>query len=313
MKTGIRKTLKRVTRLGILSKTPSGGVMNPLNVRELIVNFLKEDLGVTGDWSSLPLKGKRLKGILIGKERFTLCGIPFFEETVRVLDREATFKWYFKEGDEVEEGVIGEVVADGNALLSAERTALNLLQRLSGIATKTKELVKLLEKSQVKLLDTRKTTPGLRVLEKYATRVGGALNHRMGLFDAVMVKDNHIKAYGGLKRAVKLIREAIPVTMKVEVEVESEEELRKALSVIDMIDIVMLDNWELSDVERAVRELKGVKPSVLVELSGGIDQEKLKRVRKLPVDFVSTSKVITGARWVDISLEVVEVEDFKRP
>jgi nicotinate-nucleotide pyrophosphorylase (carboxylating) len=287
--------------------------MNPLTARELIVNFLKEDLGITGDWSSLPLKGRRLRGVLIAKEEFILCGSPFFEETVKALDPDAAFRWKFKEGERVRRGVICEVEADGNALLSAERTALNLLQRLSGVATKTREFVEILKGSSVKLLDTRKTTPGLRVFEKYATKVGGALNHRLGLFDAVMVKDNHIKAYGGLREAVISVKKRIPVTMKVEVEVESKEELKEALSVIDMIDIVMLDNWEIGEVERAVRELKSAKPSVLVELSGGVDEEKLKRVRELPVDFVSTSKVITGAKWVDISLEVVEVDDNERP
>jgi len=206
------------------------------------------------------------------------------------------------------EGIIGEVEADGSALLSAERTALNLLQRLSGIATKTRKMVEILEGSQVKLLDTRKTTPGLRILEKYATKVGGALNHRFGLFDAVMIKDNHIKAYGSLKKAVTEIRKLIPVTMKIEVEVENEDQLNQAISVIDMIDIVMLDNWEIGKVKEAVKKLKERKPSVKVELSGGIDEEKLNLIKKLPVDFVSTSKLITGASWVDISLEV-EIDD----
>ncbi|WP_456341835.1 carboxylating nicotinate-nucleotide diphosphorylase [Thermovibrio sp.] len=287
--------------------------MNPLTARELIVNFLKEDLGITGDWSSLPLKGRRLKGVLIAKEEFILCGAPFFEETVKTLDSDAAFNWKFKEGERVKRGIICEVEADGNALLSAERTALNILQRLSGVATKTREFVEILKGSPVKLLDTRKTTPGLRVFEKYATKVGGALNHRLGLFDAVMVKDNHIKAYGGLREAVISVKEQIPITMKIEVEVESKEELKEALSVIDMIDIVMLDNWEIGEVGRAVEELKRAKPSLLVELSGGVDEEKLERVKELPIDFVSTSKVITGARWVDVSLEVVEVDDNERP
>jgi len=196
--------------------------MNPLNIRELIVNFLGEDLGITGDWSSLPLRGRRVRGVLIAKEKFILCGTPFFEEVIKTLDPGADFSWQFKEGEEVEkEEFIGQVEADANALLSAERTALNLLQRLSGIATNTREYAKILKGSPVKLLDTRKTTPGLRVFEKYATKTGGALNHRFGLFDAVMIKDNHIKAYGGVAGAVKTVKGLIPATMKVEVEVES--------------------------------------------------------------------------------------------
>ncbi|MEO2065180.1 MAG: carboxylating nicotinate-nucleotide diphosphorylase [Desulfurobacteriaceae bacterium] len=287
--------------------------MNTLVLRETILNFLKEDLGITGDWSSLNLKGKKLRGTIVAKEEFILCGTFLFEEVIKALDTEAAFKWKFKDGERVKKGVIGEVEADGYALLSAERTALNLLQRLSGISTKTREMVEILKGSRVKLLDTRKTTPGLRVLEKYATRMGGALNHRFGLFDAVMVKDNHIKAYGSLEKAVVEIRKSIPVTMKVEVEVESEEELNQALAVIDLIDIVMLDNWEIGKVEEAARKLKERKPSLKVELSGGIDEEKLKLIKDLPIDFVSTSKVITGAKWVDISLEVERVDNDERP
>ncbi|WP_457677672.1 carboxylating nicotinate-nucleotide diphosphorylase [Thermovibrio sp.] len=278
--------------------------MSPIKARELILNFLEEDLGITGDWSSLPLRGKRLKGELIAKEEFILCGTPFFEEVIRTLDEKARFNWKFKEGKVVKRGVICEIEADGNALLSAERTALNLLQRLSGIATRTGEFVEVLRGSPVKLLDTRKTTPGLRTFEKYATKVGGALNHRMGLFDAVMIKDNHIKAYGGVKKAVLKVKKEIPITMKVEVEVESEEELKEVLEVIELVDIVMLDNWKLNKVKGAVKELKERKPSLKVEVSGGVDKESLKFIKELPVDFVSTSKVITTAKWVDISLEV---------
>jgi len=310
MKAGIKKTLKRVIRFGRLSNFSSGGFMNPLNLRELIVNFLNEDLGITGDWSSLPLKGRRVRGALIAKEDFVLCGAPFFEEVFRVLDAGASFRWKFKEGEEVKEGqVVGEVLSDAGALLSAERTALNLLQRLSGIATNTRSYAEVLRGSPVKLLDTRKTTPGLRVFEKYATRVGGAVNHRFGLFDAVMVKDNHIKAYGGVERAVRAVREVIPATMKVEVEVESWQELQEALKVIELIDLIMLDNWKEEEVEEAVKLIRERDGRVKVELSGGITRERLKKVRELPVDFVSTSRLITAAKWVDISLEV----EFEHP
>jgi len=282
--------------------------MNPLNLKELIVNFLSEDLGITGDWSSLPLKGKRLIGKVIGKEEFILCGAQVFEEVIKTLDGTATFKWSLKDGGHVKEGqTLCRLEADAYALLAAERTALNLLQRLSGVATNTREYAEVLKGSSVKLLDTRKTTPGLRALEKYATRVGGALNHRFGLFDAVMIKDNHIRGYGGVKEAVKKVRELIPATMKVEVEVESWQELKEAIEVLELIDIVMLDNWPEEDVEEAVREIKGRRREVKVELSGGITKEKLKRIRELPIDYVSTSKLITAAKWVDISLEV-EVE-----
>ncbi len=280
--------------------------MNELFVRNLILNFLSEDLGISGDWSSLPLKGKRLKAEVIAKENFILCGSPFFSRVFALLGGAPEFHWNFKEGEEVSKGsIVCSLECDGSSLLSGERTALNLLQRLSGVATNTREFVKLLSGSSVKLLDTRKTTPGLRALEKYATRVGGALNHRWGLFDAVMLKDNHLKAYGGVREAVLKVKSAVPITAKVEVEVESFEELEEFLEVIELVDLVMLDNWELEKVPEAVKLIRERSSFVKVELSGGVDKESLPFIRELPIDFVSTSKLITSAKWVDVSLEVL--------
>jgi len=279
--------------------------MNPLVAEELIVNFLNEDLGITGDWSALPLQGKRAKAQLLSRERAVLCGAPFFEKFFKLLDPSASFDWRFKEGEELTEEVVCSLEADAAALLAAERSALNLLQRLSGIATKTKEFVKVLEGSPIKLLDTRKSTPGLRIFEKYATRVGGAKNHRIALFDAVMVKDNHIKAYGSIKRAVEAIRETAPITLKIEVEVENWAQLEEALEVRELIEIIMLDNWKISEVGEAARAIKRASSKLKIELSGGITKEKLKEIRELPIDFVSTSRIITQAGWIDLSLEVV--------
>jgi len=279
--------------------------MNDLYLRKLILSFLEEDLGFVGDLTSSLLPDKEAEAELIAGEDFLLCGIPVFERVFTVFDGSVSFDWYRREGTFVKkDDVIGKVSGSVKTLLTCERTALNLLQKLSGIATQTRRYVEVLEGSEVKLLDTRKTTPGLRLLEKYATRVGGALNHRLGLYDAVMVKDNHIKAFGGVQEAVRKVVRSIPITTKVEVEVENEEQLTELLEVIDLVDIVMLDNWKLEEVEEAVKRLKGEKPSVKVELSGGITLEKLKLVRELPVDYVSTSKIITGAKWVDISMEV---------
>ncbi|RUM45419.1 MAG: carboxylating nicotinate-nucleotide diphosphorylase [Desulfurobacterium sp.] len=279
--------------------------MNDLYLRKLILSFLEEDLGFVGDLTSSLLPDREAEAELIAGEDFLLCGIPVFERVFTVLDGNVSFDWYRGEGTFVKKGdVIGKVSGSVKTLLTCERTALNLLQKLSGIATQTRRYVEVLEGSEVKLLDTRKTTPGLRLLEKYATRVGGALNHRLGLYDAVMVKDNHIKAFGGVQEAVRKVVRSIPITTKVEVEVENEEQLTELLEVIDLVDIVMLDNWKLEEVEEAVKRLKGTKPSVKVELSGGITLEKLRLIRELPVDYVSTSKIITGAKWVDISMEV---------
>lgn len=280
--------------------------MNQLYVERLILSFLEEDLGFCGDLSSAPLPEKRCTAEVIVKEESLICGIPFFEKVFSLLDRGVSFKWNVKDGDKVQaSSVIGSVEGSLKAILQGERTALNILQKLSGIATNTARYVEILEGSPVKLLDTRKTTPGWRVLEKYATRVGGALNHRFGLYDAVMIKDNHIKAFGSIRDAVLKVKKVIPVTTKVEVEVENEEQLNEVLDVLDYVDIVMLDNWDLEKVASAVSVLKERKNSVKVELSGGIDFQSLRLVKDLPVDYVSTSKIITAAKWIDISLELI--------
>jgi nicotinate-nucleotide pyrophosphorylase (carboxylating) len=279
--------------------------MSEIYLNKLLMSFLEEDLGIIGDLTSGVLPERRVEAELIAGEDFVLCGAPIFEKVFTILDSEISFSWFYEEGAYVKRGeVIGKLTGNVKTLLTCERTALNILQRLSGIATETRRYVEVLKGSRVKLLDTRKTTPGLRLLEKYATRVGGALNHRLGLYDAVMVKDNHIKAFGSLQEAVRRVAQNIPVTTKIEVEVESYEELRELLKVIDLVDIVMLDNWELDRVEEAVSMLKEAKPTVKVEVSGGITLEKLRVIRELPVDYVSTSKIITAARWIDISMEV---------
>lgn len=279
--------------------------MNPLYLEKLIVNFLNEDLGIAGDITSRALPKVKGKAKLITREKGVLCGVEPFTLTFKTVNSEIKVNWLKREGEEFGENeVVCLIEGELPSILTAERTALNLIQRLSGIATTTRRFVEELKGSHVKLLDTRKTTPGLRMLEKHATKVGGALNHRLGLYDAVMVKDNHIRAFGGVKSAVVSVSKEVPVTTKIEVEVENWEQLERALEVIDLIDIVMLDNWPLEEVKEAALTLKRAKSSVKVELSGGITLEKLKNIRELPVDFVSTSKIVTAASWIDFSLEV---------
>ena len=279
--------------------------MNPLYLKNLIVNFLNEDLGATGDLTSSALPKTEGRAVLIAKEEGILCGVEPFNLVFKTVDGKTEIVWLKDEGEEFKPGdVLCRVEGELPSILTAERTALNLIQRLSGIATTTRAFVKELEGSQVKLLDTRKTTPGLRVLEKHATRVGGALNHRMGLYDAVMVKDNHIKAFGGVKRAVETVSRNIPITTKIEVEVENWNQLEEVLEVIEAVDIVMLDNWPVQEIREGAERLKSAKPSVKVEVSGGITLKKLKELRELPIDYVSTSKIITNAKWIDLSLEV---------
>jgi len=280
--------------------------VNPLTVDQLILNFLNEDLGTNGDLSTQNLFGKRGRAVLIAKERGVLCGKPFFERTFTLLNEKVTFKWNASEGERVEKGrVLCEISGDLGTILSAERTALNLIQKLSGIATETRKYVEALKGSGIKLLDTRKTTPGMRIFEKYATRIGGATNHRFGLYDAVMIKDNHIKAYGSIKRTLTEILKTVPATAKVEVEVENWEQLEETIEVIDLIDIVMLDNWKREEIGKGARKLKKAKQSVKVEVSGGVTLEILRYLKNEPIDYISTSRIITQAKWLDFSLEVL--------
>ena len=280
--------------------------MNKIYLEKAILSFLEEDLALSGDLTTASIEDRKSEAEVIAKEDFILCGIPFFETVFRLYDNNTTFEWKKREGEEISGGeVIGKVYGNIKTLLTCERTALNILQRLSGIATETRKYINLLKGSKVKLLDTRKTTPGLRYFEKYATKIGGAYNHRMGLYDAVMIKDNHIKAFGGVISAVKSVASSIPVTTKIEVEVENEKQLEEVIQVIELVDIVMLDNWDIDKVENAALKLKSAKSSIKVEVSGNITIEKIRELKDKPIDFISTSKVITGARWIDISMEVL--------
>ncbi|OMH40831.1 carboxylating nicotinate-nucleotide diphosphorylase [Desulfurobacterium indicum] len=274
-------------------------------IEDYILSFLKEDIGFTGDITSSSLPGKRIKAYIEAKENFILAGSPFFQKTFEMLDKSFEFIWKKNEGNRVAKGeIIAYIEGNEKALLTGERTALNLIQHLSGIATNTRKYVEILNGTNIKLLDTRKTTPGLRYFEKYATKVGGAYNHRMGLYDAVMIKDNHIKAFGSVETAVLEISKNIPVTMSIEVEIENWQQLEEAIKVKELINIIMLDNWSLQEIDRAVKFIRKNFNHVEIEISGGITLETLKMLRNKDIDYVSTSKLITRAKWVDISMEV---------
>ncbi|WP_456484609.1 carboxylating nicotinate-nucleotide diphosphorylase [Desulfurobacterium sp.] len=274
-------------------------------IEDYILSFLKEDIGFTGDITSVALPGRKIRARLEAKDDFILAGTPFFQKVFEVLDSNFKFSWKKKEGEQVKAGeIIGYIEGGEKSLLIGERTALNLLQHLSGIATNTYKYAKVLQGTKIKLLDTRKTSPGLRYFEKYATRIGGAFNHRMGLYDAVMIKDNHIKAYGNVTNAVNTIYKNIPVTTIIEVEIENWDQLKETLNVKDMINIIMLDNWEISELDKAIKFIRNELNHTKIEISGGITLEKLKELRTKDIDFVSTSKLITNAKWVDISMEV---------
>ena len=217
------------------------------------------------------------------------------------LDPDIQFKADCREGDAVEKGrTVLEVNGDLRALLIGERTALNFLQRLSGIATHVRSFADQIRGKKSRLVDTRKTTPGWRVLEKYAVRIGGASNHRMGLYDGVLIKDNHIAVCGGIENAVEMIREKISHLVKIEVEVTDRTELEAALDA--GVDVIMLDNMDLDQIKEAMKITDG---KALVEVSGGITKDDLIPLADLGVDIISSGSLTHSARCVDLSMQII--------
>ena len=272
------------------------------NLREIIKRALDEDLGPGGDITTFATVDPDKDGsaVVIAKEELVLAGIEVFLETFLVLDKSVDFSTGFADGDKVEKGeVIAGLSGPLNILLTGERVALNLLQRMCGIATLTSQFVRAVSGTKAQILDTRKTTPGLRALEKYAVTVGGGKNHRFGLFDGLLIKDNHIKAAGGITKAVEAAREKIPHTLMIEVECESIADVREALS--SGVDIVMLDNMNLKAMKAAVKEIAG---RALIEASGNITLERVGDVAKTGVDFISVGALTHSAKAADISMKI---------
>ncbi|SHK41687.1 carboxylating nicotinate-nucleotide diphosphorylase [Thermocrinis minervae] len=274
-------------------------MMEPF-IDKRLLEFLEEDIG-HGDVTTLGVfRGERVRAQIKAKEEGVVAGLLFAKRVFELLG-EAHITLMVQEGDWVVKGdVLMEIDAAGDVVLSGERTALNLLQRLSGIATMTREFVKRLEGTKVRLLDTRKTTPGLRFFEKYAVRVGGGNNHRFALYDMVLIKDNHKRLAGSIREAVRRVRERIGPSYKVEVEVESLEELEEAL--FCGVDMVLLDNFSPQMVEEAVNLIKG---RLLVEVSGNITLENIREYAIEGVDFISVGAITHSARWIDLSLKVL--------
>jgi nicotinate-nucleotide pyrophosphorylase (carboxylating) len=244
-------------------------------------------------------EGTRARAYLVAKEPLRLAGLPGFVRTFELLDA-GNFVWKFhaRDGDDVEAGArVLEVEGDARALLTGERTALNLIQRLSGTATLAARWVKILKGTRARLVDTRKTTPGLRALEKYAVRVGGAHNHRTGLYDGVLIKENHIRASGDIGKAVERARQGIPHTLRIQVEVTDLKELDQALEA--RADAILLDNMSLEAMAEAVRRTAG---RALLEASGGVKEERLLSIAATGVDLISAGALTHSARAVDLSL-----------
>ncbi len=274
-----------------------------LGVDELIKNALSEDIG-TGDITTVScIKEDAVsRGAFRAKEFGVVCGMDILTRVFALIDSDVVVKPLKKDGDAVERGdVIAEISGPSRSILSGERVALNLVQRLSGIATRTYEAVQQVKGTKAVIADTRKTTPGLRVLEKYAVKTGGGSNHRFNLSDGVLIKDNHIRAAGGIKNAVEAVRKNAPHTLKIEVETETMDEIREALEA--KADIIMLDNMTVAQMAEAVKYIAG---RALVEASGNMGERDLRSVAETGVDIISIGALTHTVKAMDISLKFLD-------
>jgi nicotinate-nucleotide pyrophosphorylase (carboxylating) len=275
-------------------------------VDRLLESWLLEDIG-RGDFTTQGLFDDKIeinRAIWIMKEDGVIAGLPIAARVFQLLDVSAKFVSDVQEGEYCQSGTqIANIQASRTALLTGERVALNLAMRLSGIATATSNYVAEIGDLPTKFVDTRKTTPGLRILEKYATRVGGGLNHRLGLDDAVMIKDNHIKAAGGIEQAIALLRNNIPYPLNIEVETSNLEEVHQALTY--GADIIMLDNMSLEVMTEAVKIIREINSRVRIEASGNITLKTIRAVAETGVDYISSSAPITRSPWLDLSMRFV--------
>lgn len=271
-----------------------------INIDEYILNALKEDITSEDVTTNAIMRTDQLgKADLICKQDGIICGLTVFERVFTLLDKDSRFESNFKDGDAVKKGdLLGTITGDIKALLTGERTALNYLQRMSGIATLTNSMVKELEGYKTKLLDTRKTTPNMRPFEKYAVKTGGGTNHRYNLSDGILIKDNHIGAAGSITKAVEMAKEYAPFVRKVEVEVENLTMLQEALDA--KADIIMLDNMDNETMKKAVAMVDGKAET---ECSGNVTKERLHEIAEIGVDYVSCGALTHSAPIMDISLK----------
>lgn len=271
-----------------------------LNVDHLIKEALQEDISSEDVTTNAVMKEAVTGEVqLICKQDGVVAGLDVFRRVFEILDENVKIDFYCKDGDEVKKGeLMGVVTGDIRALLSGERVALNYLQRMSGIATYTHSVAKLLEGTKTKLLDTRKTTPNMRIFEKYAVRVGGGYNHRYNLSDGVLLKDNHIGAAGSVTKAVEMAKEYAPFVRKIEVEVENLDMVREAADA--GADIIMLDNMTPEDMKEAIRIIDGRAET---ECSGNVTKENIDRLTSLGVDYISSGALTHSAPVLDISLK----------
>ena len=271
-----------------------------IEIEKIIEQSLTEDIG-TGDitTNSIVPRDQYIEGKFVAKQVGIVCGIAILHRVFGKIDKAIAVEDNIKDGEQVKEGqVIATIKGPAASILTGERVALNFLQRMSGIATKAYELTAVVKDTGAKITDTRKTTPGLRKLEKYAVSVGGAVNHRFNLSDGILIKDNHIKAAGGIKNAITAARENAPHTLKVEVEVEDMAQVDEALKA--GADIIMLDNMDVDTMKIAVKKIKG---RALIEASGNMGEKSLREVALTGVDFISVGALTHSVNALDINLK----------
>lgn len=270
-------------------------------LKETIRIAIYEDIG-HGDITSLLIvpEYKKAKASIIAKEDLILAGVPFIKEVFNAIDPGVEIQIFFDEGSRVKKGdIIAKISGSARSLLAGERISLNILQRISGIATMTNQYVKKVNGLPVKIADTRKTIPGMRLMEKYGVRIGGGVNHRFGLYDGILIKDNHIKVAGGVKRAIELAKKGHHL-LKIEVEVKNLDELKEALDA--GADVIMLDNMSITDMKKAVKIAKG---KAILEASGNVNLENIRSIAETGVDIISIGALTHSARAVDTSMKIV--------
>lgn len=270
-------------------------------IKKIILGALKEDIGA-GDITTRAIVKKNLRGQAeaMAKEEFIVAGIDVFKETFLLFDKHLKFKALAKDGKKVsKDEVIARVEGSLASILQAERVALNLFQRMCGIATQTSKYVQAVHGTKAKILDTRKTVPGLRLLDKMAVKTGGGFNHRMGLYDAVLIKDNHITAAGSVTKAVKDQKKSLNKKIKIEVETKNLDEVKEALK--SGVDIIMLDNMGIAEMKKAVKIVRG---RALLEASGNVNLKRVSKIAGVGVDLISVGEITHSARAADISLKI---------
>lgn len=275
-------------------------VVMKLNADPYILSALQEDVTSEDVSTNAIMPEKRLgEAELICKQDGMICGLDVFKRVFTLLDEQSDVIFFCEEGQKVHNGqLLGKVIGDIRTILTGERTALNYLQRMSGVATATHEVVEQLQDTAITLLDTRKTTPNNRLFEKYAVKVGGGTNHRYNLSDGVLLKDNHISAAGSIAKAIEMSRNYAPFVRKIEIECETLEQVQEALDA--RADIIMLDNMDHATMKKAVERIAG---RAQTEISGNVTRERIGALKDLGVDFISSGAIVYSAGILDLSLK----------